>query len=186
MSVHNPDGMAVRLAGSGDAAMIAGLVNRAYRPSPSNAGWTHESALVDGDRTSPEQISAMLGRAQSSLLVLLADAWLLGCVYIQCEEDWAHIGMLAVDPDVQLGGLGKRLLAEAERHARECIGARTFVLTVVCARVELVRFYLRRGYHPAGGLAAYPLDAGAGVPRMEGLMVERLEKLAVEEDSSLQ
>jgi ribosomal protein S18 acetylase RimI-like enzyme len=183
MSRDDRDGMTVRLACSADAPTIARLVNRAYRPSPSSAGWTHESALVEGDRTSPDQVRAMIRQADSSLLLLSADPKLQGCVYLQCEAGSAHIGMLAVDPEAQDAGLGKRLLAEAERHARECFGARRFVLTVVSARAELIDFYLRRGYHRAGGLASYPLGAGAGTPRVEGLMVEHLEKSVVDEGS---
>lgn len=39
-----------------DAADIVGLVNRAYRPSFENSGWTHERDLVAGNRTEHEQL----------------------------------------------------------------------------------------------------------------------------------
>ncbi|MDO9177486.1 MAG: hypothetical protein Q7U16_04020 [Agitococcus sp.] len=37
-----------------DTADIVGLVNRAYRPSFENGGWTHERDLVQGNRTEYE------------------------------------------------------------------------------------------------------------------------------------
>ena len=52
----------LRIASAADAIAIADLVNRAYRPETGQAGWTHESGLVSGMRTSPDQVRAALAR----------------------------------------------------------------------------------------------------------------------------
>ena len=61
--------IALRLATSGDAEAIAGLVNRAYRLGAGLRGWTHEAELVDGARASGEMVRALL-RPGSAVLVL--------------------------------------------------------------------------------------------------------------------
>ena len=63
--------IALRLATSGDAEAIAGLVNRAYRPGAGLRGWTHEAELVAGERASAAMVRSLL-RPGSALLVLCA------------------------------------------------------------------------------------------------------------------
>ena len=78
----------------------------------------------------------------------------------------------------QAGGLGKRMLASAERYAADELGARVFRMSVLVSRTELIAFYLRRGYLRSGRLEGFPDDAGAGVPRVPGLQLETLVKEA--------
>lgn len=42
----------LRVASMADAEEIANLVNRAYRPSPCERGWTHEADLIESTRCS--------------------------------------------------------------------------------------------------------------------------------------
>jgi ribosomal protein S18 acetylase RimI-like enzyme len=84
--------------------------------------------------------------------------------------------MLATEPAEQAGGLGKRMLACAERYAADALGARTFRMSVLVSRSELVAFYVRRGYMRSGRLEGFPDNAGAGVPRVPGLLLETLFK----------
>lgn len=59
----------LRVAREADAKEIAALVNRAYRPSPQDAGWTHEANLVAGERTTTEQVLSLF-HEQSTILLL--------------------------------------------------------------------------------------------------------------------
>jgi ribosomal protein S18 acetylase RimI-like enzyme len=171
--------IAPRLASGEDAEAIAGLVNRAYRPGAGLRGWTHEAELVDGARASGEMVRALL-RPGSAVLVLCRGARILACVHVEAVplERAAYIGMLATEPAEQAGGLGKRMLACAERYAADALGARVFRMSVLVSRTELVAFYLRRGYLRSGRLEGFPDDAGAGVPRVPGLQLETLVKEA--------
>ncbi len=168
-----------RCAEDSDCPAICALVNAAYRPAEGNAGWTSESALVEGQRTTPEQLQTLLRRPRSTLLLACCAAGKIqGCVHIEAEQQDAYIGMLAVWPQQQGSGLGKQLLLQAEQWAIQVFGATQLLLSVIQQRSELRAYYLRRGYLPNGQGYPYPLDAGAGVPFCDQLWVEVLAKQA--------
>lgn len=159
-----------------DAEAIAQLVNRAYRPAPEKAGWTHESDLVRGDRTDTTQIESGISKPHSAILLGLRGPQIVGCVHVQKEGRDCHIGLLAVDPPLQKAGIGKKMLAYAERYAAERFACEKFVMAVVLSRHELISFYLRRGYRRTGQIMEYPRSANAGVAMHADLKIERLEK----------
>lgn len=55
---------------------------------------------------------------ETAFLASLGDE-LLGCVFMADKPDHFYIGKLAVAPAAQATGIGRRLLAVAERHARK-------------------------------------------------------------------
>lgn len=167
----------LRIASASDASEIAALVNRAYRPSLHQRGWTHEADLVLGERTSPEQVLSLFG-PHSSILVLCEQAAILACVHVEHSEAGAYIGMLATEPDYQSRGLGKNMLACAEQYAVEQFKAASFKMCVLSSRTELIAFYERRGYVRTGHVESYPVSAGVGRPLVTGLLVETLVKPA--------
>ncbi len=165
----------LRSACEADAADIAALVNRAYRPPVDGAGWTHENKLVGGDRTSASQVRALLG-ARSAILLLCQDAKIVACVHVQDGQSGACIGMLATDPALQAQGLGKKMLAHAEDYAVRQFSAVRFMMSILTGRPELLAFYERRGYALTGEVGAYPLAASVGRPLVEALAVLSLVK----------
>lgn len=177
-----PQAIQFRAAILDDAGAIARLVNAAYRPAEGEGagngagkgGWTHESGLVRGNRTSPDQVENLI--ATSFVLVGSIEATVVACAHIALEGDAAHIGMLAVAPVLQGTGIGKLLLAQAEAHASTTLNADKLVLIVVSARTDLIDFYLRRGYQRTGARLEYPVDAGVGSPIHGQLDLEVLEK----------
>lgn len=174
-----------RIANKSDSAAIAELVNAAYRPIHDTAGWTHESDLVAGERTTPAQVAETIKRPNSVILVRCENSAIVACVHIEKEGNNCHIGMLAVNSTLQAAGIGKQMLALAENYATETFGAERFILVVVSARSELIAFYLRRGYQKTGSVMDYPLSAGAGIPKNPALKIEVLEKrsnIAVKRD----
>ena len=86
--------------------------------------------------------------------------------------------MFAVDPAEQAGsGLGKRVLAEAERIAREEWRCRAMRMTVIVQREELIAWYGRRGYRRTGDYQPFPYgDERFGIPRRDDLRFEVLLK----------
>jgi ribosomal protein S18 acetylase RimI-like enzyme len=168
----------LRSAVSADATVIAQLVNKAYRPQGTATGWTHESALVSGDRTTAEQVVELLAKPYSIILVGLENGEIIACIHIEKHGHSSHIGMLAVCPSLQATGVGKQILVFAEQFAKSNFTAEKFVMQVMSSRIELIDFYLRRGYHKTGVLLDYPIAAGVGVPIYPGLTLERLEKPA--------
>ena len=85
-----------RCACSGDVPAIVDLVESAYRGDSSRAGWTTEADLLDGQRTDPEAISAVITGPGS--VMLLAEAERLA------REEWSAstmvMSVLAQRPDL--------------------------------------------------------------------------------------
>jgi ribosomal protein S18 acetylase RimI-like enzyme len=167
-----------RIARPDDAEAIAQLVNQAFRPRTGAEGWTHEAHLVAGDRIDPAQVLRALVADDTALLLGMAGDAIVACVQVELTGNSARIGMLAVAPDRQGGGLGKAMLAQAEAHAVQRWQVEKFVMRVLSARVELLAFYLRRGYRRSGEVSDYPVSA-AGVPLQAELKIETLEKDAL-------
>ena len=166
----------IRKASDADASAISSLVNAAYRPPPGQSGWTHESDIVDGERTNIEQLLAQIRQRDSVVFVGLRDAAIIACIHIDRDGPDCNLGMFAVQPALQGTGVGKQLLAYAERYALESMNAIKLTMLVVSGRTELIDFYLRRGYRRSGVTMNYPHDAQTGVPKRPDLVVECLEK----------
>ena len=85
------------------------------------------------------------------------DGATFGCVEVaKAGEGVGYFGMLTVDPRQQAAGLGKRLIAAAEREAAKTFGATRMVLAVVDKRPELIAYYERRGYAATGEVRPFP------------------------------
>ena len=85
--------------------------------------------------------------------------------------------MFAVDPGEQGSGLGKQVLAEAERIARDGWHCRAMRMTVIVQREELIAWYERRGYRRTGEYQPFPYgDERFGIPRRDDLRFEVLRK----------
>lgn len=164
-----------RIASESDAAEIAILVNRAYRPTPHERCWTHEADLISGPRTSTAQVLSLFG-PQSCILVLTIASKIVACVHLLNEKSSVYIGMLATDPALQAQGLGKQMLTHAEQHAMAHFNASVFKMSVLSSRPELLAFYQRRAYVCTGEIENYPVDAGVGQPMIEGIQVVGLSK----------
>ncbi|PPD47046.1 MAG: GNAT family N-acetyltransferase [Methylotenera sp.] len=161
-----------------DAQAVAILVNSAYRPTGDIKGWTHESELISGERTNVEQVSRLF-RDNSYVLMAVENANIVACVHVEIHGLCAHIGMLATSPDMQGLGYGKQMLSYAEDFASKNFSVTKYVMKVLLARSELIAFYLRRGYILIEVTSDYPISSGVGSPKVDGLKVGVLEKIAL-------
>lgn len=169
-----------RDATNDDVADIVALVESAYRGDSSRGGWTTEADILDGRRTDADDVCAVLERPGSRMLLAERADALVGCCQLEHRGETCYFGMFAVRPGLQGGGLGKVVMAEAERIARDDWGAETMEMTVISVREELIAFYERRGYRRTGELSPFPYgDERFGLPRREGLAFERLVKSLV-------
>ncbi|TLX22066.1 GNAT family N-acetyltransferase [Thermomonas fusca] len=168
---------AFRNATPADIDTIVALVTSAYRGDSSRAGWTTEADLLDGNRIDPEVLRTDLARPRSRVLLAEADDGLQACAHVADEDGAGYFGMFAVRPGLQGGGLGKRLLAECERIARDEWGLPVMRMTVIDVRDELIAYYERRGYRRTGELKPFPYgDTRFGQPKRDDLRFEVLEK----------
>jgi ribosomal protein S18 acetylase RimI-like enzyme len=85
--------------------------------------------------------------------------------------------MFSVRPGLQNGGLGRALLAEAERIARQDWQLPELRMSVIVQRAELIAWYERRGYARTGEYLPFPYgDERFGKPRRDDLRFETLRK----------
>jgi GNAT superfamily N-acetyltransferase len=85
--------------------------------------------------------------------------------------------MFAVDPTLQGGGLGKLVMNEAERVAREDFRCTQMQMTVISIRDDLIAWYERRGYRRSGIYKPFPYgDERFGIPKRDDLRFELLVK----------
>ena len=157
-------------------AMVA-LVESAYRGESGRRGWTTESDLLDGQRTDAAGVTELLASPGSQLLLAEIDGSPLACCHLERQGETAYFGLFAVKPTEQGSGLGKRLLAEAERIARDEWHCDHMHMTVIDLRSELIAWYERRGYRRTGQYKAFPYgDERFGIPRRDDLRFELLIK----------
>ncbi len=169
--------MQFRVANAADVAAIVALVESAYRGESGLRGWTTESHLLDGQRTDAEDVAAVIDRADSRVLLAEVDGELKASCHIERQGESAYFGMFAVDPTGQGQGLGRQMLAEAERVARDELQCRFMRMTVIEQRDELIAWYERRGYRRSGEYKPFPYgDERFGIPRRDDLRFEVLTK----------
>ncbi|WP_166024157.1 GNAT family N-acetyltransferase [Streptomyces chilikensis] len=160
-----------------DVDALVALVESAYRGDASRAGWTTEADILDGRRTGPEAVREILADPSGRLLVAEQDGRIVACCQLEHRGDHAYFGMFAVRPGLQGGGLGRVVMAEAERFVREAWGAAEMHMTVISVREELIAWYERRGYRRTGRTSPFPYgDERFGVPRRDDLEFELLVK----------
>ncbi|WP_436777923.1 GNAT family N-acetyltransferase [Yinghuangia sp. YIM S09857] len=161
-----------------DVPALVALIESAYRGDSSRRGWTTEAHLLEGQRTDPEGVTAVVEGADSRMLLAVRDGKPIGCCQLERRaEGVAYFGMFAVDPARQGGGLGRTLLAEAERAAVADWGSGEMHMTVIRQREDLIAWYVRRGYVRTGRMSPFPYgDERFGLPQRADLEFELLVK----------
>ena len=175
--MSTPAPLSFRTATAADVPAIVALVESAYRGEASRVGWTTEADLLDGRRTGPDEIAAILARPGNCILLGERYGELLACAHLERHPYHAWFGMFAVRPGAQGGGAGGAVLAEAERRAAADWGCPELRMTVIVQREELIAWYQRRGYRRTGERRPFPYgDVRFGLPRRPDLAFEVLAK----------
>ena len=141
----------LRIAESADIDTPVSLINAAFLV---------ERFFIEGDRINAEAVRKLM--LTGEFLIAHDDDGASGCVYVEPHGDRAYLGLLSVDPSRQRSGLGSRLVAAAEGHAR-ALGINYMDLRIVNLRQELPEFYRRLGYL-ATGTAPFPPDVTTKQP----------------------
>ncbi|GGL86468.1 N-acetyltransferase [Streptomyces fumigatiscleroticus] len=177
MDNATPAGLTFRDATDADVEELVVLIESAYRGDASRAGWTTEADILEGQRTDPQGVLEVLKAPDSRLLTVERDGAIVACCQLEHRGDHAYFGMFAVSPRAQGAGLGKAVIAEAERQAREAWGVTEMHMTVIVQREDLIAWYERRGYRRTGRMLPFPYgDERFGVPLRADLEFELLVK----------
>ncbi|WP_217577279.1 GNAT family N-acetyltransferase, partial [Streptomyces sp. GbtcB7] len=73
----------------------------------SRTGWTTEADILQGQRTDPEGVLAVIKAPGSRLLTVERDGAVGACCQLEHRGDHPYLGMFAVSPALQGAGLGK-------------------------------------------------------------------------------
>ena len=163
----------IRFATEADARALYVLINGAYRGESAKKGWTHEADLLPNETERIERVELAATLAEPTARFLVADDGqaLLGCILVRdLGERLGYFGLLAIEPAHQATGLAKRLLAAAERCARETFNVSRIEGTVVDRRAELIAYYERRGYVRTGERRPFPI---AVTPPLELIVLNK-------------
>ena len=166
-----------RIAQHEDIAEIVSLVESAYRGESSRKGWTTEAAFIEGQRTDEQEVFELMNKADSIFMLCFDSGSLLASVQIEKQQDNAYLGMFAVNPEMQGGGIGSMLLDQVETYAKNEWACHAMQITVITIRNELISWYLRNGYKSAGVFKRFPYEEPRfGQPKRGDLMLEVYEK----------
>jgi ribosomal protein S18 acetylase RimI-like enzyme len=165
-------------ANHSDLDGVVDLVNQAYRGA-SSPGWTTEADLIEGPRVSRQALARMIENGSTTILLARDETsgQFLGCVAVRPTKnaEW-YLSLLAVSPASQAAGLGKSIMAAAEKFVIEH-GARSLKISVINVREMLIAWYERRGYERTGETEPFPYDdLSVGVPLRDDLVLVMLRK----------
>ncbi len=134
----------IRDATSADLAAITRLINAAFEV---------EQFFITGPRTTEDECARHLAAEGTTILVATAtdapDDPILGTVVVRMQGARGYFGMLAIAPDRQGEGFGRRLIGAAEDLARRH-GCTRMEIRVVDLRTELPPLYEALGYRVTG------------------------------------
>ncbi|MEU0087406.1 GNAT family N-acetyltransferase [Streptomyces sp. NPDC006274] len=166
-----------RDAAESDVEALVALIESAYRGDSSRGGWTTEADILEGRRTDPQGVLEVITTSGSRLMAVERDGEIVACCQLEHRGEAAYFGMFAVRPALQGAGLGRRIIAEAERSARETWGVTQMHMTVISVREDLIAWYERRGYRRTGRMTPFPYgDERFGLPQRDDLAFELLVK----------
>nr|WP_315173455.1 GNAT family N-acetyltransferase [uncultured Flavobacterium sp.] len=158
-----------------DAAELSALINSAYRGESSKKGWTTEADLLEGTRTSEEELMTIITSPNHYLLKFTHIEKIIGSVLLIAKDEALYLGMLTVSPELQNSGIGKQLLQAAEQHTQQLKLSR-IQMTVIGIRKELLAWYVRNGYEDTGLREPFPFGEGDKALTSEPLDFMVLEK----------
>ena len=132
------DQFTVRNSAPADIPAVVALINRAFAV---------EKFFKTGERIDAPGLVEML--LHGEFLLLESAGTLIACVYVKITGERCYVGTLAVDPSLQKGGIGRRMMREAEDYAR-AHGCEVLDIRIVNLRPELSEIYTKLGFVPTG------------------------------------
>ena len=168
----------ITIATPDDVSALEKLVNSAYRGETSKLGWSTEAHLLRGNRITEDELLEIFNDKQNTILKFTENNKIIGCVLLSNKENKLYLGMLAVSPELQNSGIGKKFLEKAEEYALK-LGLPKIVMTVITIRESLIAWYKRHGYIDHGVREPFPLNGTDAVISDQPLEFVVLEKKIV-------
>lgn len=166
----------ISFATTADVKAVKNLLNIAYRSESSKKGWTTEAGLIAGDTRTNEFMLQEVMQQSGSVILIYQDEHrqISGCVNLQHHGNRLYLGMFGVTPQLQGGGIGKKLLQAAEEYALH-VTCPSIFMSVISVRTELIDWYKRHGYADTGERKPFNEDAVTGkhLQKLEFMIMEK-------------
>lgn len=137
-SAERGTNLTFRRATDSDCAAMSRLINSAFAIEK----------FIEGDRTNENELKERMRKGEF-LLGYDGSGKLVASVYVEVRRTRGYFGMLAVNPQRQGSGLGRKMIEAAEEYCREK-GCTAMDLTVLSLRPELLSLYRKLGYAETG------------------------------------
>jgi ribosomal protein S18 acetylase RimI-like enzyme len=150
-----------RIATEEDAPHLQNLIEAAFRFTDASIEWIGSPDLA---KTFTMDMSVIVDRIASPENVFLIASDTPGGPAIACVNvfkktpDYGRIALLAVDPTIQRGGLGKTVMNKAEKHLTGEFGVKRIGLNALETRKGLIAWYERQGYAKTGDVTRIPVE----------------------------
>ena len=169
----------VLTATTSDVPELVLLINSAYRGAHSKKGWTSEAHLIEGDRMNEASLIQMMNKPGVVIRkCVTTENAIAGCVYLETRQKELYLGLLTVSPDIQATGIGKIMLNDAEEVAsKQKLSG--IVMDVVSLRLELIDWYIRRGFYLTDKKIPFPIENKFGNPLQPLELVELKKHIRV-------
>lgn len=159
-----------------DVSSLNVLINSAYRGESSKKGWTTEANILEGKRTTEDELIEIIQDQKNTILKYSENNEIIGCVLLKENDSELYLGMLTVSPELQNSGIGKKLMQQAEIFALT-LGLSKIVMTVISVRAELISWYKRHGFVDTGAREPFPVSEVFNQIGSEPLEFMVLEKM---------
>ena len=187
----NPSMLQYRDATIEDAPTLQQLIQSSFRASDTRSNWTGDTTkfLNDSFSISIDILESAIRNENSRFMIatkpsessadeLASD--IVACFNIMKKsEDLASIAWFTVATPYQQFGLGRHILARAERYAKEVWpDLQKMELNALSSRDALIAWYERNGYVRTGKIVAFPTDNmnEEDQKRLQGVVFVYMEK----------
>ncbi|KAF4996940.1 hypothetical protein FDECE_12263 [Fusarium decemcellulare] len=140
-----PQNFHFRIATVDDAGRLQDLIQAAFRvTNDDNIDWIGSSEFANAFNIELDLIISRITAPHGKFLVLNETETnrIIGCVNVfRMTPDFGRLGLLAVDPSLHRGGLGRILLTHGEKYLTQELGVRKIGLNTLHTRKDMIKWF---------------------------------------------
>ncbi|XEU95898.1 hypothetical protein FSHL1_001183 [Fusarium sambucinum] len=150
-----------RIATTDEAPQLLNLIHAAFRFTDASIEWIGSPELA---KTFTMDIGVIVDRINSpeNVFFIVSDVpngpAIASVNVFKKAPGYGRIALLAVDPTIQRGGLGKIVINKAEGYLKEELGVKRIGLNALQTRKGLIAWYERQGYVKNGDVEIIPIE----------------------------